>query len=524
MADPTTSLPPLIKAMLSPDWYAHPAESCQLIETHISWVVLTGPYAYKVKKPVDLGFLDFSSLAKRRFFCAEELRLNRRLAPAMYLDVVAITGTQERPHLEGDGEPIEYAVKMVQFPQQAQLDRMLAEGRLQPAHLDAFAHLVADFHRQAEVATAESPHGEPEQVWQPVAENFAQIRERIEESEPLASLAALETWSATVFAARTPLLKQRKAQGSIRECHGDMHLRNLAWIDEAPVAFDGIEFNPNLRWIDVISEVAFLVMDLDDRGEAPLGRRFLNAYLERSGDYGGLELLPFYLVYRALVRAKVAAIRWVQPGLSAVERAGAEAEFERYLKLAEGYTHPSSPRLLLTRGLSGSGKTTLTQPLLERLPAFRIRSDVERKRLYGLLAEENGHAAPAEGIYSAEATEKTYSRLLSLAREVLLAGYSVIVDATFLKRAQRDPYRQLAKSQGVGFVVLELTAPIELLRQRLIQRHGDASDADLAVLAHQLAGYTPLEEDERGACICLDTRQPFDVEALLAQILQQECA
>jgi aminoglycoside phosphotransferase family enzyme/predicted kinase len=521
MDRPTTTLPPLIEAMLNPAWYDHPVEQCRLIETHISWVILTGHYAYKVKKPLDLGFLDFSTLEKRRFFCEEELRLNRRLAPSIYLAVVAIDGTAQAPVLGGDGEPIEYAVKMVQFPQQAQLDRMLAAARLQPEHLDAFAKLVADFHRQAAVAGGDSPYGDTEHVWQPVAENFAQIRDRIHSSDALTTLAVLEQWSEAAFTELTPLLQQRKADGFIRECHGDMHLRNLAWIDEAAVAFDGIEFNANLRWIDVISEVAFLVMDLQDRGEAPLAQRFLNAYLERSGDYAGLGLLRFYLVYRALVRAKVAAIRLVQAGLPEAERVAAEAEFSRYLVLAEGYTRRTSPQLLLTRGLSGSGKTTLSQPLLEQLPAIRIRSDVERKRLYGMRAEEDAHAAPTAGIYSSEATARTYGQLLSLAAGILQAGYSVIVDATFLKRAQREPFRQLAAEKGAGFVLLDLIAAPELLRQRLVQRKGDASDADLAVLAHQLEAYAPLDEDERKACISLDTGRPLDVAALLTLIKLQ---
>jgi hypothetical protein len=510
--------------MLDPAWYDHPVESCRLIETHISWVLLTGDYAYKVKKPLDLGFLDFSTLAKRRLYCEEELRLNRRLAPSLYLEVVAITGSAEAPVLGGEGEPIEYAVKMVQFPQAAQLDRMLAVGRLRPEQLDAFARRVAEFHRQAAVAGSDTPFGEPAQVWQPMAENFAQIRERISGADALESLSALAQWSEARFTELSPLLRQRKAGGFIRECHGDMHLRNLAWIDEAPIAFDGIEFNPNLRWIDVVSEIAFLVMDLQDRGEAPLAQRFLNGYLERSGDYDGLALLRLYLVYRALVRAKVAAIRLDQPDMGPAQRDDAEAEFARYLSLAEGYTRKPSPTLLLTRGLSGSGKTTLTQPLLERLPAIRIRSDVERKRLFGLLAEEDGHAAPAEGIYSAEATDKTYRRLLTLAEGMLAAGHSVIVDATFLKREQREPFRRLATQSGVGFAILDMRAPAETLRQRLRQRKGDASDADLAVLAHQLEHYGPLDEYERRDEVAVDTGREVDIEALLQQIRRRKPA
>ena len=504
--------------MLSPQWYDHPVERCELIETHISWVILTGSYAYKVKKPVNLGFLDFSTLEGRRFFCEEELRLNRRLAPGIYLEVVPITGTTEAPVLGGEGEAIEYAVKMVQFPQAAQLDRMLADGVLESQQLDAFACFIADFHKRAAVAPAEDEYGLPAQVWQPMAENFAQIRERIDEAQLLEVLAELERWSMATFEAVEPVLLQRKAQGFIRECHGDMHLRNLAWIDEKPVAFDGIEFNPNLRWIDVISEVAFLVMDLQDRGQPELAQRFLNAYLEQSGDYAGLVLMRFYLVYRAMVRAKVSAIRLGQLQLDEPGRAGAKAEFEQYLALAQTYTHPGPPVLVLTCGLSGSGKTSLSQPLLECLSAIRIRSDVERKRLFGMKALESGRAAPAQGIYSTEATGRTYAHLRELADLLLDAGYTVIVDATFLQHAQREPFERLARKKGLGYVLLEFSARTQTLRRRILQRSGDASDADLAVLEHQLAVYQPLKADEQAHTVNIDTEAPFDPVAIAQRI------
>ena len=515
-------VPPLIRAMLSPPWHDHPVERCELIETHISWVVLTGTYAYKIKKPVDLGFLDFSTLARRRLFCEEELRLNRRLAPGLYLEVVSITGSPEAPVLGGEGEAIEYAVKMVQFPQAAQLDQMLAGGALSGQHIDAFAILIADFHHQVDVAAAQDDYGSPARVWQPMAENFTQTRERISDVRQLQDLAELERWSQARFTALEPLLARRKAEGFIRECHGDMHLRNLAWIDEKPVAFDGIEFNPNLRWIDVISEVAFLVMDLQDRGQAGLAQRFLNAYLEQTGDYAGLRLMPLYLVYRAMVRAKVSAIRLGQGGSSAREQAEAESEFEQYLALALGYTRPAPPGLLLTRGFSGSGKTSLSQPLLERLPAIRIRSDVERKRLFGMPALESGRAAPGEGIYSAGATRDTQERLLKLAATVLDAGYSVIVDATFLRHEQRKPFERLAGEKGVKFVLLAFRAAPQTLRQRLLQRSGDASDADLAVLERQLAAREPLAADEQGRCVGIDTELPVDPAEVIRRIAELE--
>jgi aminoglycoside phosphotransferase family enzyme len=451
----------VITALMDPGLYHHPVEELQLIETHISWVILTGPYVYKIKKPVNLGFLDFSTLEKRRFYCEEELRLNQRLAPEIYLAVVPITGTTEQPQIAGRGEAIEYAVKMVQFPQRAQLDRVLSRDGLEPQYMDVLASLVADFHQRIEVAGADSEYGDPEHVYQPVAENFAQIRERISKEKYRKLVDDIEQWSKSAFASLRSVLQQRKSAGFIRECHGDMHLRNIAWVNDQPVIFDCIEFNPNLRWIDVISEVAFLVMDLQDRQQAQLAQRFLNSYLEYSGDYAGVRVLCFYLVYRAMVRAKVEAIRAQQKGISKKEQTEAETGFFTYLELAQHYTRIDAPRLLITHGLSASGKSTLTQPLLEYLPAIRIRSDVERKRLFGIKADENRQADNKEGIYTPEATQTTYKKLIKLAEEIIDAGYSVIVDATFLKQDQRQPFQQLAGAKPC-VITIDTEAPFDI--------------------------------------------------------------
>lgn len=496
-----------IDALLNAELYPHPVEALQLIETHISWVILTGPYAYKIKKPVDLGFLDFSTLAKRHKYCDEELRLNRRTAPEIYLDVVPICGSLKQPHWDGQGEVVEYAVKMAQFPQDAQLDRLLQRGELTAAHMDAFAQMVADFHAHVAVADATSAYGEPAHILQPVEENFSQIRERIDGAAYLQVLDELERWSLEQYQRLQPQLQERKQAGFIRECHGDMHLRNLAWVDAKPIAFDGIEFNANLRWIDVISEVAFLVMDLQDRQQPGLAQRFINAYLEINGDYRGLRLLNFYLVYRALVRAKVAAIRLGQQGMKSQEQTTVEEEFSTYLTLAQNYTKQTAASLIITRGLSGSGKTTLTQPLLEKIGAIRIRSDVERKRLAGLKASESGHAAPGQGIYRQEFSDKTYHQLRTLAADIIDAGYSVIVDATFLDKRQRDLFQQLAVEKAVRFKILDFKASADTLRQRIRQRSGDASDADLQVLERQLANYRPLDASELAMTVSIDTER-----------------
>jgi aminoglycoside phosphotransferase family enzyme/predicted kinase len=510
--------PELIRSLLKADAYDHPVTDIELIETHISWVILTGTYAYKIKKPIDLGFLDFSTLDKRHFCCNEELRLNSRLAAAIYLEVVAISGSREQPVLHGRGAAIEYAIKMVQFPQQAQLDNMLADGRLEKYHMDAIANLVAGFHAKTDVAAGDSDFGDPAHVYYPVAENFTQIRQHLHSNKYDEQLDALEDWSKEKFSSLKPVFEQRKRDGYIRECHGDMHLRNLVWLNGEPLAFDCLEFNPSLRWIDTLSEAAFLVMDLQDRNQSELAQRFLNAYLEHCGDYQGMRVFHFYLAYRALVRAKVDAIRAGQQGITDAEKHEAEQEFQAYLELARSYTRDSKPKLIITRGMSASGKSTLTQPLLELMGAIRIRSDVERKRLFGISADTDSRSGIDKGIYSVEAGIKTYERLLFLAKALLEAGITVIVDAAFLKYEQRRPFRELAMEKQMPFIVLEFSAAAETLRQRIKARTHDVSDADLSVLEHQLSTVKPLRESEFSCLIEIDTEKAFDAARLFEEI------
>lgn len=514
--------PTLIESLLDATIYDHPVTAIELIETHISWVILTGEFAYKIKKPINLGFLDFSTLEKRLHCCTEELRLNSRLAAEIYLDVVPIAGSPERPVLHGAGEAIEYAIKMVQFPQQAQLDNMLANDELQPYHIDAIAELVAGFHATIAVASENSDYGDSDHVLYPVVENFNQIRRCHHGAQDNTVLAELEQWSQSTFASLNPVFEQRKRNGFIRECHGDMHLRNLVWFHDKPLAFDCLEFNPTLRWIDTLSEVAFLVMDLDDRGQPRLAWRFLNRYLEYCGDYSGVQVLRFYLVYRALVRAKVDAIRAAQAHISAFDQRQADEDYQAYLQLAQSYVRPARPKLIITRGLSASGKSTLTQPLLESIGAIRIRSDVERKRLFSVRSGAQNKPAIDQGIYSVEASVQTYDRLKQLAADVLAAGFTVIVDAAFLKHQQRVPFMQLAVETNSTFIILEFTASEDTLRQRIRARVGDVSDADLSVLEHQLATTQPLENSEQPYCVEIDTETDFDLDALVKAITQQD--
>ncbi len=476
------------------------------IETHISYVLLVGRTAYKIKKAVNLGFLDFSTLEKRRLYCEEELRLNRRLAPELYRAVVALTGTPDAPQIGGAGVPLEYAVEMRRFAQSALLSNRLARNRLPPEVIDALAERVADFHARAQSCPPDMDCGSPAAVWAPVAENFRQLRRLLPRDRYAERLQVLAAWSRERCADLADLIVARKLAGRVRECHGDLHLGNVAFVGGEPVIFDCIEFNPNLRWIDVINEAAFMVMDLEERGRADYGHRFLDRWLEHSGDFSGLPLLAYYQVYRALVRAKVAAIRAAQEDTSA--RRNELAVCDQYLAYAGRTTQRQNRFVALMHGLSGAGKTWASQALLEATGAVRLRSDVERKRLAGLPAQGQSRSSVAGGLYGEAMTEATYARLAELARTVLEAGLPVVVDAASLKAWQRETFRRLAGELGVPFVLVACAAPEPVLRLRLSAREraaADASEADAAVLEQQQGSLEPLADAERAACMAIDT-------------------
>jgi aminoglycoside phosphotransferase family enzyme/predicted kinase len=507
----------IVAGLRRPDAYPHRADRLAHIETHISHVFLAGDYAYKVKKPLNLGFLDFSTLERRRLCCGEEIRLNSRLAPRIYLEVVPIAGTPDAPRIGGEGTALEYAVRMRRFDQESLLTRL----PVTPELADRIAERVAQFHDAIPAAPQDSPFGTPEAVLGPMDENFSQIRARLPDPSLLSRLDPLEAWTHARHSDLRPLLEDRRRDGHIRECHGDMHRGNIALVQGDLVIFDGIEFNPGLRWIDTMSELAFLVMDLEEAGELPQARRLLNRYLEIRGDYGGLPLLDFYKVYRAMVRAKVTAIRLGQSDVGPAEAAEDREELERYLALAEGYTRPGPRRLYLTCGVSGSGKSRLSAILREHVPLVHIRSDVERKRLFGLPADARTGSDTDAGIYTKEASARTYGRLRELASVILDAGYSPLVDATFLERSRRRDFIALADEKGCPCTILVPEAPDAVLRERVAEREAegrDPSEAGLAVLEAQLARREPLTEEERGMAVLLDTVHPPSLEDFLDRL------
>lgn len=501
------SHPQLIERLLDPSRWPGRPEGVELIETHISWVLLAGEEALKIKKPVNLGFLDFSTLERRRHFCEEEVRINRRLAGDYYQGVIPITGPASAPQIDGPGPATEYAVRMRRFPGPGLLSDHL--DRMDEELADSLAVQIADFHAQAPVAPPDSDYGTPEAVLRPMAENFRQLRELIQDPEQLETVKRLEEWTLERWRALKHLLQQRRESGMIRECHGDLHLGNITLTQTGPVIFDAIEFDPALRWIDPISDLAFLTMGLEEKGHRRWAWQLLNTYLAQTGDYEGLGLLRFYQVYRAMVRAKVSAIRLEQPALSPEKRRKAQQELIEYLPLGQGFLTPETPILLIMHGVSGSGKSYIAKRLCRELAAVHLRSDVERKRM--ALSEMNEKRSLNPSIYSSDMTEITYNRLLEQSEMLLRQGLSVCADATFLNRDRRRVFTDMAAARKRSCGILSPYTEESRLRQRILHREEvakDPSDADEAVLNAQLQNRHPINSGEVSETVQLS--QPAD--------------
>jgi hypothetical protein len=529
-------MPPLIRMLLDPALTPLGSPRVGLVETHASWVLLAGEFAWKIKKPIVLPFLDYGTVEKRRACCAEELRLNRRFAPQLYLGMV-----------EFDGEP---AVKMRRFDEAARLDHVCKRGMLTPAHLSGLAATLARFHAAAAVAPADSRFGTAAAALAPALENIAELR-TLTRGLLSSELDALAAWTRREHQRLEPAFAARKANERVRECHGDLHLGNMVLLGEEVVLFDCIEFNDDFRWIDVASEIAFALVDLLDHQQPGLACWLLNEWLAETGDFTALQVLRYYMAYRALVRAKVAAIRACQQDGPHPVQAADCPEVRDYLALAQLITVPSgdhsqrrgphavgaerprvgcatpdsevaaaaststvasplagpllhapaSPTLSITHGLAGCGKTTASSARLLADPqaaTIRLRSDVERKRLYGLAAQSASGSPLDGGIYTPEAHARTYARLAELAASVLAEGWSVIVDAAFLRRDERDAFHALAQRHGAAFAIIApQAAPAELARRIEARRaRGDASEATLEVLERQRSYLEPLGADE----------------------------
>ncbi len=490
--DPAQALRALVAELRSELERDDPAADAEIFETHISIVLLAGDCAYKFKKPVDFGFLDFTTLEQRRHYCDREVELNRRTAPELYLGVVAVARSNAGLRVSEAGDALEYAVKMRRFDNAARLDRLLEAEQFDEGDARQLATAIATFHARSAVADAGSPYGTPARTRAQILDAFVALRDR-------GGIDSLEIQTGQLITDLEPAIAARKAAGHVRRCHGDLHLSNIIRHGGDYLPFDCIEFSDDLSWIDTASDIAFLIMDLDNRDRSSLANRFLNRYLELSGDFEACAVLRLYTLYRTLVRAKVGALAEDSEGETAAARR------DRHLDLAGRYLAPRTPpALIITHGLSGSGKSTVAAALADAAGYIHVRSDLERRRLAGLAMTARSGSAPGAGLYTPEHNEATYRRLLAIAAGVVTAGLTVIIDATFLEHARRQAFSALATRLEVPFVILDCAAPAAVLRERIVQRERegvDPSEATLAVLERQIETRDPLDTFERGLSI-----------------------
>lgn len=497
----------LLSTLQTPAIYPHPVnDTIDLVQTHISYVFLTGDYAYKLKKGVNFGFLDFSTLELRQHFCEAELNLNQALTKNMYLEVVPVTYDGSNYAFGGDGEVVEYAVKMRQFPQESLLSELFANGKLTEAQMEQLGKTVADFHAIATTNEHIRSYGEIAKIRQAIDENYDQTGGYIGRAQTQERYDQTKEFTDNFFGSREDIFASRRDQDKIKECHGDLHLRNICiWEDEIQL-FDRIEFNEPFRFVDTMYDVAFAVMDLDARGAVEFGNAFLNTYLEETGDWEGLQVLPLYLSRQAYVRAKVTSFLLDDPSIPDDVKAGAAKDASEYYDLAWKYTQRPEGKVVMMSGLSGSGKSTVARRCARIWNAIQIRSDAVRKHLAGVPLHEKAD----DSIYTPEMTAKTYARLTELGVMLAKQGFTVILDAKFDRVALRKDVIDACKAEDIAHQILYCQAPISTLKTRLNERTGDIADATADLLQSQIDKTEGFVEEESLLVRNIDTTQNID--------------
>ncbi len=516
-------LPNTLKFLLDGRAYPHTTGAIHLVETHLSWVLLTGEFAYKIKRPVALPFVDLSTSQRREKLCHEEVRLNRRFAPELYVGVCNITADEAGARIDGTGQVIDHAVKMRQFERAQELDILLVSHRIAPAELAEFGIELARVHATLPSAGPADPWGLAESVRNAMMRNLDECIQAAAYLSDIEMLRALRAPLEEQLAAAAAWMTERRLSAKVRECHGDLHCSNVVRRGSRLVAFDCLEFDPAFRWIDVADEVAFLHADMEALRQPAHMQAFLGGYLEGSGDYHACRFLDLYAAHRSLVRAKVSALSAAGSSDTSVLH-GARKTFDSHVRCAHARLSPKRPILILMSGLSGSGKTWLAKRLAIPFDAIHIRSDIERKRLAGLSAGAQSQSGLGQGLYKPEVNARVHQQLLTAAESTLSGGYNTIVDATFSRRADRACFAELARRLGMGIRLVYCHAPPDVLRSRIEQRvrsGGDPSEADLAVLEWQQQHYEPLCPDEPLQVLDVLSNDPWallDLERQLASI------
>jgi aminoglycoside phosphotransferase family enzyme/gluconate kinase len=493
--------------MLQPEFYPHPVqEPIRLMQTHVSYVTLTGEYAYKVKKAVDFGFLNYSTLAKRQHFCKEELRLNQRAAAPIYLEALPIAQQDDTFVLGSDDQVVEYAVKMRQFPQSALLSHKFEQGELTEDLLRQLAAAIARFHLTAKTDDYIRAFGTVENVRQSIDENYEQTRNFIGGPQTQQQFDETKAYTDEFFAKRPDLLQQRIDQDKVRACHGDLHLNNICYWQDQLLLFDCIEFNEPFRYVDVMFDIAYIIMDLTVAGRDDLAAIFLSHYVEQTGDWEGLQILPLYVSRQSYVRAKVTSFLLGDPSVSEADKQAAAAKAAKYYTLAWSYVQQRHGRLLIMSGLSGSGKSTVARELSRQMGAVYLRSDAVRKHLAGVPVDERGD----QSLYTLEMSQQTYRRLVHLGTRLASQGYIVVLDAKFDTQANRQRAIAATKAHDLVPAIIHCEAPIDILKERVQQRSGDIADATLEVLEQQQL--EPFTAEESQYVTTVDTTRPLSTQ------------
>ena len=519
---PRRTLPPLIRQLLNPSIYPHAVDKVELVQTHISFVLLAGDYVYKIKKPLNFGFLDFSTLNKRRYYCQQEVLLNSRLCPDTYLGVVRITEGNDGVALDGGrGRVVDYAVHMRRLPAERMMDRLLASGELTADMVARVADRLTEFHRRAETSPKIARYGDwaIRFAWK---ENFQQWAPYIGQTITAEQDRLLQDYVRSFLRRNDRLLARRVEEERIRDCHGDLRSDAICLVNGLCI-YDCIEFNRRFRYTDVAGDVGFLAMDLEYRGRPDLANAFVNRYVERSGDRDLPSLISFYKCYRAAVRGKVEGLRLTQPEVSAREKAQARRTARRYFHLACRQAAQDRPILIITCGLTATGKSTLARRLSKDAGLALISSDLVRKELAGLAPEERRFEPFRRGIYSPQFSDRTYQALIERARGQLRQGRSALIDASFLQRKHRRWARRLAEEEGAEFLCIESRASDAAVRRRLAKRlreGGDPSDARWEIYRAQKGAFQPVTELPPGEHLVADSPQPLEKQLRAVPALQ----
>jgi aminoglycoside phosphotransferase family enzyme/predicted kinase len=515
----------LITAMLRPDFYPeHPAH-VELRQTHTSWVFLTTGYAYKVRKPVLLPFIDCSTPAKRLALCESEVRLNRRLAPDVYLGILPVVRHDHSFRFDENAQsgvmPVDYAVKMKRLPDEHRLDHLLVPRAVRPEDIEALAARLVEFHGLTSASSGWT-HGSASTVWRMVTGNLSETLAVADEPLMRGDLSAIDERSRRFIKTHWTLLNDRARNGRVRDGHGDLRADSVYLLSDGVAIIDALEFSEHLRYCDVASEIAFLAMDLDRLGAGQMARELTRSYANQASDDEMLVLMPFYKCYRATVRAKVDLIRARQPDCRADEAKEASARAMKLLQLAREYAErPFGGAVIVVCGLSGTGKSTVARELQERLGFELLNSDVERKRRAGLSPDEHAPASYGEGIYHPEISDAVYRNLIANAEQLLRNGHGVIIDATFRSRADRARVLQLAERLELTPLFIECRAEpdevIRRLRERSL-RTGEVSDADISVYLKQYEQAEALNDLPEKSHIIAQTDRPAEWRSIIGSV------